>query len=133
MLQALRVSMEEQRARQEDEARKVAQQSAEEAGVKPVPEGTRSVLPSIQICISGFARTEDNCPMCVIESNEEALLKQALEMSMQPEPAAETPSTDFAMMSEDEQIAYAMRMSLQAEGTLSEQIFHITIVLLEQN
>ena len=31
--------MEEQRARQEDEARKVAQQSAEEAGVKPVAEG----------------------------------------------------------------------------------------------
>ena len=39
LLQALRVSMEEQRARQEDEARKVAQQSAEEAGVKPVAEG----------------------------------------------------------------------------------------------
>ena len=35
----LRVSMEEQRARQEDEARKVAEQSAEEAGVKPVAEG----------------------------------------------------------------------------------------------
>ena len=33
---------------------------------------------------------------------------------MQPE--SETPSADFAMMSEDEQIAYAMRMSLQAEG-----------------
>ena len=31
--------MEEQRARQEDEARKVAQQSAEEAGVKPAAEG----------------------------------------------------------------------------------------------
>ena len=35
-------------------------------------------------------------------------------MSMQPE--SETPSSDFAMMSEDEQIAYAMRMSLQADG-----------------
>ncbi len=32
--------MEEQRARQEDEARKVAEQSAEEAGVKPAAEGT---------------------------------------------------------------------------------------------
>ena len=31
--------MEEQRARQEDEARKVAEQSAEEAGVKPAAEG----------------------------------------------------------------------------------------------
>ena len=35
---------------------------------------------------------------------------------MQPE--SETPSADFAMMSEDEQIAYAMRMSLQAEGAV---------------
>ena len=39
LLKALRVSMEEQRARQEDEARKVAEQSAEEAGVKPAAEG----------------------------------------------------------------------------------------------
>ena len=31
---------------------------------------------------------------------------------------SETPSADFAMMSEDEQIAYAMRMSLQAEGAV---------------
>ena len=37
-------------------------------------------------------------------------------MSMQPD--SETPSADFAMMSEDEQIAYAMRMSLQAEGSV---------------
>ena len=52
----------------------------------------------------------------VLESNEEVLLKQALEMSMEPD--SETPSADFAMMSEDEQIAYAMRMSLQAEGAV---------------
>ena len=42
--------MEEQRARQEDEARKVAQQSAEEAGVKAIPEGrTRDVLWTRQV------------------------------------------------------------------------------------
>ncbi len=54
--------------------------------------------------------------LVVSESNEEMLLKQALEMSMQPEDET-PPTTDFAMMSEDEQIAYAMRMSMQAEGT----------------
>lgn len=52
------------------------------------------------------------------ESNEDALLKQALEMSMQEdaeEPVEEpTPTVpDFAMMSEEEQIAYAMQMSLE--------------------
>ena len=35
------------------------------------------------------------------------------------QPDSETPSADFAMMSEDEQIAYAMRMSLQAEGAVN--------------
>ena len=38
IVQALRVSMEEQRARQEDEAKKVAAASAAEAGVT-IPEG----------------------------------------------------------------------------------------------
>ncbi len=58
------------------------------------------------------------------ESSEEALLKQALEMSMEPGDDSETPgpadtrstTVDFAMMSEEEQIAYAMRMSMQPDG-----------------
>ena len=59
-----------------------------------------------------------SCP----ETNEEALLKQALDMSMQPDDAAvssATPATggssampDFAMMSEEDQIAYAMQLSM---------------------
>merc|ERR1712126_310170 len=57
-------------------------------------------------------------------TTEEALLKQALAMSMGGE-ATETTETkdtppampDFSQMSEDEQIAYAMRMSMQdAQG-----------------
>jgi hypothetical protein len=48
------------------------------------------------------------------------LLKQALEMSMQPTSADDdamsssqgTMMRDFSMMSEEEQFAYAMRMSL---------------------
>ncbi|KAK2163805.1 hypothetical protein LSH36_74g13013 [Paralvinella palmiformis] len=95
---ALRVSMEEQRARQEEEARKVAAESAAEA--PPTTGG---------------------------DNNEEVLLKQALEMSMQVDtPAASvveketksTPSTapDFNTMSEEEQIAYAMQMSLASSS-----------------
>jgi len=87
---ALRVSMEEQRVRQEDEARKVAAQSAAE--VTPAPGE---------------------------ESSEDAMLKQALEMSMQPD-AEETTSApefpNFAGMTEEEQIAYAMQMSMAADG-----------------
>lgn len=91
---ALRVSMEEQRARQEDEARKVAAQSATEVST---PAGE--------------------------ESSEDAMLKQALEMSMQPDSEEAAPNTaapqefpDFAGMTEEEQIAYAMQMSMAAGG-----------------
>jgi len=88
---ALRVSMEEQRSRQEDEARKAAAQSVAETG--------------------GTVSAED--------TGEDALLKQALEMSMvQDEESAEpTPAVpDFATMTEEEQIAYAMQMSLTSSA-----------------
>lgn len=92
---ALRVSMEEQRARQEDEARKVVTDTPAEGAPTPA--------------------AQDN--------TEEALLKRALEMSMQvegedtasqpPSSAAQSaPIPDFSAMTEEEQIAYAMQMSL---------------------
>ncbi|KAL4231667.1 26S proteasome non-ATPase regulatory subunit 4 [Mactra antiquata] len=84
---ALRVSMEEQRARQEEEARKVQTESAEAAGKGPIE-----------------------------ASNDEAMLEQAISMSMGGgvEEQQKTPSVpDFASMSEEDQIAYALQMSMQ--------------------
>ena len=81
--------MEEQRARQEDEARKVQAQSATESGAGALTEAT----------------------------NEEALLEQAISMSIAQESTDPTPSVpDFASMSEEDQINYAMQMSLQNSG-----------------
>ncbi|KAJ8316787.1 hypothetical protein KUTeg_004691 [Tegillarca granosa] len=86
---ALRVSMEEQRARQEDEAKKATAASTE------TPSG-------------GVAPSETPA------TGEEALLEQALAMSMNQETAEPTPTVpDFGSMTEDDQIAYAMQMSLQ--------------------
>ncbi|XP_048745283.1 26S proteasome non-ATPase regulatory subunit 4-like [Ostrea edulis] len=84
---ALRVSMEEQRARQEDEAKKANPVPTTEAGAQPAEGGGNT---------------------------EETMLEQALAMSMQPEAVEQpTPSVpDFGSMSEEEQIAYAMQMSL---------------------
>ncbi|XP_033756331.1 26S proteasome non-ATPase regulatory subunit 4-like [Pecten maximus] len=88
---ALRVSMEEQRARQEDEAKKTA----------PAPEEGQAQ--SMETTAGGG-------------TSDEAMLEQALAMSMQPdamEQQTTTPSVpDFGSMSEEEQIAYAMQMSL---------------------
>jgi 26S proteasome regulatory subunit N10 len=87
---ALRVSMEEQRARQEEEARKAVAASVSETGQQ------------------------------MAETEEDLLLKQALEMSMHPTPADDddemsgqsSSMRDFSAMSEEEQFAYAMQMSI---------------------
>lgn len=100
---ALRVSMEEQRQRQEDEARRAQEASAAEGGmqVTPIKE----------------------------EPNEEALLERALAMSI--EEGGETtakvapPAVDFANMTEEEQIAFAMQMSMQDARKLNNNIKQI--------
>jgi len=85
---ALRVSMEEQRARQQAEG------GGEETGAVPV--------------VGGGGAAED-------ESSEEALLQRALAMSMdtgEPGAAAPPKERDLSSMTEEEQIAYAMQMSM---------------------
>ncbi|MGH0186953.1 UNVERIFIED_CONTAM: hypothetical protein FKN15_023179 [Acipenser sinensis] len=96
--EALRVSMEEQRQRQEDEARRAAVTSAAEAGI-PTPTGDES---------------------------DEALLQMAVR---QPESSGPR-LPDFSSMSEEEQIAYAMQMSLQGAGRESCTI--LTVASLYQ-
>ena len=82
---ALRVSMEEQRARQQAEG-----------GGGGAPEGGATPM----------ATAED-------ESSEEAMLQRALAMSMDTTgaaPAAPAPARDLSSMTEEEQIAYAMQV-----------------------
>ncbi|CAG5090813.1 Similar to Rpn10: 26S proteasome non-ATPase regulatory subunit 4 (Drosophila melanogaster) [Cotesia congregata] len=90
---ALRVSMEEQRQRQEEEARHAQ-----------------------------VAETEVKQEIVTETPNEEAMLKRALAMSLEgTEEVSSVPETnptssqvpDFARMSEEEQIAFAMQMSMQ--------------------
>lgn len=105
-MQALRVSMEEQRQRQEDEARRA---QANEAATNKPPETIKEV------------------------HNEEAMLKRALAMSLE---GAETSSStadntvpaninapDFARMTEEEQIAFAMQMSMQDQRKIQIYIY----------
>lgn len=96
---ALRVSIEEQRQRQEEAARRAMAESAmeteEAAEVKQAAEQL---------------------------SSEERLLQQALVMSMETETATPIAAAvvsllDFAAMTEEEQIAYAMQMSVQQSET----------------
>lgn len=94
---ALRVSMEEQRQRQEEEQRRVLVASneggeASEAG----PSGERTTAST-----SGSALVEPN--------SEEAMLQRALALSTETDDNL----PDFANMTEEEQIAFAMQMSMQ--------------------
>jgi 26S proteasome regulatory subunit N10 len=82
--------MEEQRQRQEDEARRTA--TASQETVEPPGE---------------------------VADSDEAMLQQAMSMSGTPDtvtdtPVPATPNVDFGTMSEEEQIAYAMQLSLQS-------------------
>jgi len=95
-IQALRVSMEEQRQRQEDEARRA---QANETAANKQPETIKEA------------------------PNEEAMLKRALAMSLEgaDDTTAASDNTapsrsnvpDFTNMTEEEQIAFAMQMSMQ--------------------
>ncbi|KAL8586003.1 hypothetical protein ACOMHN_045389 [Nucella lapillus] len=89
---ALRVSMEEQRARQEKDARQAV---------------TASVAESTNLSVA---------------SPEEALLEKALGVSTAAGDAGSAtptpmPSADLTSMSEDEQIAFALRLSMENPGT----------------
>lgn len=82
--------MEEQRQRQEEESRKAREASTAEGGVES------STIKE--------------------EPTEEALLERALAMSMEQGESTQsqsTPAVDFANMTEEEQIAFAMQMSMQ--------------------
>lgn len=94
---ALRISMEEQRQRQEEGTRKEGEET---------PAGD----------------SEANKPVAQPTDSDEAMLEQALAMSMSsPAGASEetTPMPDFNTMTEEEQIAYAMQMSLSANEELA--------------
>jgi len=92
---ALRVSMEEQRARQEAEnATSGGAQAGEEGAQAPAAGAADQAAPA--------SATEEDDPV----------LARALAMSVGESAAAEP---DLSAMTEDEQIAYAMRMSMQAE------------------
>ncbi|XP_034937360.1 26S proteasome non-ATPase regulatory subunit 4 [Chelonus insularis] len=99
---ALRVSMEEQRQRQEDEARRA----------------------QIRDSASTQSETVKEAP------NDEVMLKRALAMSLEGSEEAAKPANsgsnssnapDFAHMTEEEQIAFAMQMSMQDQQDFEPQ------------
>jgi len=104
---ALRVSMEENRARQAREEAAAGSATMDTSTVEP---GTASTVPAPE---------------------DEAMLARALEMSMEPGEPKSSANTgaaaepNLAAMTEEEQIEYAMRMSMQesdtAEGTSKDE------------
>ncbi|KAH8370505.1 hypothetical protein KR093_003806, partial [Drosophila rubida] len=112
---ALRVSMEEQRQRQESEQRR--------AGADNAGSGTGKAAESASggAVVAGGETAAGSAGVTVPSSNsEEAMLQRALALS------TETPEDnlpDFANMTEEEQIAFAMQMSMQdaADDNVTQQ------------
>ncbi|KAK3866835.1 hypothetical protein Pcinc_027658 [Petrolisthes cinctipes] len=123
---ALRVSMEEQRQRQQEEERRVAQESAATATPMETTTTTTTTQPPATPATTQPASGEGG-------QSEEEMLQQALAMSLEAggaapaapkaattpvaAPATPTPAPsaipDFSAMTEEEQIAYAMQISMQ--------------------
>lgn len=102
--------MEEQRQRQEEEARRAAAASAAEAGITSTAgdgEGPHGLGWS-----PGHGRAPAYCPVLLCSDSDEALLK----MTIGQQEGGRSGLPDFSSMTEDEQIAYAMQMSLQGAG-----------------
>uniref|UniRef100_A0A146KSA0 26S proteasome non-ATPase regulatory subunit 4 n=1 Tax=Lygus hesperus TaxID=30085 RepID=A0A146KSA0_LYGHE len=103
---ALRVSMEEQRQRQDalNSATSGATAAGEAAGGQPKPEAA----PGGQ------------------DTGEMAMLERALAMSLDGQPTESAPQHDFSNMTEEEQIAFAIQMSMQesenAASTSADQV-----------
>lgn len=91
---ALRVSMEEQRQRQEDEQRRALAESDPSAAAAVSSTGGTTASASVE------------------PNSEEAMLQRALALSTET-PDVDEGLPDFANMTEEEQIAFAMQMSMQ--------------------
>lgn len=120
--------MEEQRQRQEDEARRAAVVSAAEAGISsPAADGGKL---STNLIFPFPSSIVDRWVMALIftfhvyfsvSETEDALLKMSV-----PHADPSTPALpDFSRMTEDEQIAYALQMSMQGPGAGYTYIFKI--------
>ena len=80
-----------------------------------------------QLCFHYLTNTITELPYYIVTmsssiqhtDSDEAMLEQALAMSMQA-PKETPPMPDFSAMTEEEQIAYAMQMSLQSEGKITQ-------------
>lgn len=130
---ALRVSMEEQRQRQEEEARaasvataaaaggagEAAASSDAAAGTSSAGAATSAGTAGPSTSAEGGAAASTSAPAAAapIGTTEEEMLEKALALSMESDftgGGGAGRSVDFAAMTEDEQIQYAMQMSLQA-------------------
>jgi len=111
---ALRVSMEEQRQRQQEGT------SATTEGAADAPAAPASGAESTAPPAPSAGAASDPAPSAAPTSEEE-MLQQALALSMEPGPATQAApasgapapaAPDFSNMTEEEQIAYAMQISM---------------------
>uniref|UniRef100_A0A182QT28 26S proteasome non-ATPase regulatory subunit 4 n=1 Tax=Anopheles farauti TaxID=69004 RepID=A0A182QT28_9DIPT len=105
---ALRVSMEEQRLRQEEEQRRATANSAAEGTASAASGDNEATAGSATGASSSAGAARAGEPHA-----EEAMLERALALSTGEIMPTDDSMPDFANMTEEEQIAFAMQMSMQ--------------------
>ncbi|XP_071732927.1 26S proteasome non-ATPase regulatory subunit 4 homolog [Rutidosis leptorrhynchoides] len=104
---ALRVSMEEERARQEAAAKKAADDSSKQEGESSSQDATMSEK-------VGASASESESKKDDLMDDENALLQQALAMSMDdPDATVTTKDVDMSEAADDQDLALALQMSVQ--------------------
>ncbi|KAG6645545.1 26S proteasome non-ATPase regulatory subunit 4 homolog isoform X1 [Carya illinoinensis] len=112
---ALRVSMEEERARQEAAAKKATEEAAKQEKGEGQPSGTQDAMMTER---ANVATSEVDNKANDLMDDENALLQQALAMSMDdPDSGHETRDTDMSdAAADDPELALALQLSVQ-DGT----------------
>ncbi|KAG6700772.1 hypothetical protein I3842_08G130300 [Carya illinoinensis] len=112
---ALRVSMEEERARQEAAAKKATEETAKQEKGEGQPSGTQDAMMTEH---ANVATSEVDNKANDLMDDENALLQQALAMSMDdPDSGHETRDTDMSdAAADDPELALALQLSVQ-DGT----------------
>lgn len=127
--------MEEQRQRQEDEARRTAVASAAETGLpaSAAADGEKNVhsdhfyTKDFSWYVIGMLTWIFFC-LCLVAESEHALLKMSA-----PHTDSSTPALpDFNRMTEEEQIAYALQMSMQGAGA-GETLYNLSMMTYLMN
>ncbi|KAL0550587.1 hypothetical protein IC582_015109 [Cucumis melo] len=126
---ALRVSMEEERARQEAAAKRAAEETSKQEKGGEQPSGSQDTTMNERASAESSDAQKTNDPM----EDENALLQQALAMSMEDPASSDIRDTEMSDAAMDPELALALQLSVQEESKDSTNQPDMSKLLADQS